>query len=91
MKIFTKKKAVTLWLLGILFCANSLAIYGQEDKWNLVWREDFGVAEDTVIKDFADLSNTVPGHCFIDKERFCNGQIQWDAASNSNVCMGFYD
>lgn len=91
MKIFTKKKAVTLWLLGILFCANSLAIYGQEDKWNLVWREDFGVAEDTIIKDFADLSNTVPGHCFIDKERFCNGQIQWDAASNSNVCMGFYD
>ncbi len=33
-------------------------------SWNLVWREDFGVAEDTVIKDFPNTSMTVPRHSY---------------------------
>lgn len=76
-------------VVGLFFCCYYLLANAQ--TWNLVWREDFGVAEDTVIKNFADRSNSVPGHCFIDDERFCNGQIVWDAASNSNICDGFYD
>lgn len=51
-------------MLG-LFAAlllNSSAAMGQ--SWNLVWREDFGVAEDTVIKDFPNESMTVPRHSF---------------------------
>lgn len=48
-------------------------------SWNLVWREDFGVAEDTIIKNFADQSNSVRGHCFVDFDRFCNDDFQWDA------------
>ena len=76
-------------VVGLFFCCFYLLANAQ--TWNLVWREDFGVAEDTVIKNFADRSNSVPGHCFIDDERFCNGQIVWDAASNSNICDGFYD
>lgn len=84
------QKECVLFLLSVLF--SLCPVMAQDDDiWNLVWREDFGVAEDTVIKNFADKSNSVPGHCFIDDERFCNGQIVWDAASNSNICDGFYD
>ena len=33
-------------------------------NWNLVWNEDFGVVEDSVIRDFPDPSMSVPGHQF---------------------------
>lgn len=50
----------TWTLLGIMcYCVNLHA-----QNWNLVWREDFGVAEDTVIKDFPNTSMTVPRHSF---------------------------
>ena len=35
-----------------------------QGSWNLVWREDFGVVEDTVIKDFPDPTMSVPNHNF---------------------------
>lgn len=44
-------------------------------SWSLVWREDFGVAEDTVIKNFADPTMTVPNHHFIEYEKVQTG---WD-------------
>lgn len=52
-----KKLFILLTLLTFCFTAHS-------ESWNLVWREDFGVAEDSVIKDFADPSMTVPGHTY---------------------------
>lgn len=84
------RKIYVLLVMNFSLCLCALRAQNAE-SWNLVWREDFGVAEDTLIKNFADKSNSVPGHCFIDDERFCNGQIVWDAASNSNICDGFYD
>ena len=44
--------------LLVSFCAL------QAQNWNLVWREDFGIAEDTVLKDFPDPSMEVVGHTF---------------------------
>ncbi len=50
-----------IWsILWVLLCCINL----QAQNWNLVWREDFGVAEDTVIKDFPNTSMTVPRHSF---------------------------
>ena len=49
-------------VLIILLLASSCDLFSQ--SWNLVWREDFGVAEDTVIKDFPNNSMTVPRHSF---------------------------
>ena len=40
-----------------------MAVFSQ-GSWNLVWREDFGVVEDTVIKDFPDPTMSVPNHSF---------------------------
>lgn len=52
-----KKLFVFLTLLTI-----TLTIHAQ--TWNLVWREDFGVVEDSVIKNFPDPSMNVPNHRF---------------------------
>ena len=49
-------------LFALLLSVLSLDSYSQ--SWNLVWREDFGVAEDTVLKDFPDVSMTVPNHIY---------------------------
>lgn len=50
-----------IWsILGLMLCCLNL----HAQNWNLVWREDFGVAEDTVIKDFPNASMTVPRHSF---------------------------
>ena len=49
-------------LSAAMLCAVAQNVSGQ--SWNLVWREDFGVAEDTVIKDFPNASMTVPRHSF---------------------------
>lgn len=46
----------------ILFILAALSCYA--DNWNIYWREDFGVVEDSVIKDFPDPSMTVPNHDF---------------------------
>ncbi len=53
-----------IMLIGSLFL--TLSAFSQ--NWNLVWREDFGVAEDTVIKNFADNTKTVPRHFFAEYE-----------------------
>lgn len=47
---------------AILLLLSSLATYAQ--SWNLVWREDFGVAEDSTIRDFTDPNISVPQHTF---------------------------
>lgn len=53
-----RKKLFTLLTLLTI----SISIFPQ--NWNLVWREDFGVVEDSVIKNFPDPSMSVPGHQF---------------------------
>ena len=60
-----------------------------EDSWNLVWREDFGVAEDTVIKDFPDPNSTVPNHCFMENERYCLKETQ-NPTTYQMECTGGY-
>ncbi|MFA6884770.1 MAG: hypothetical protein WCQ55_06655, partial [Paludibacteraceae bacterium] len=62
---------VSLWLL--------LGHNASAQSWNLVWREDFGVAEDTVIKDFPDPTMTVPNHHFYTWRKVQTG---WDSANN---------
>lgn len=52
-----RKIYFTLLLLLSLLAANA-------QTWNLVWREDFGVAEDSIIRDFADPNMDVPNHKF---------------------------
>ncbi|MCQ2232824.1 MAG: T9SS type B sorting domain-containing protein [Paludibacteraceae bacterium] len=52
-----KKLFIFLTLLSIHFTV-------QSQTWNLIWREDFGVAEDSIIKDFPDPTMTVPNHRF---------------------------
>ena len=61
MKNFFKRCLTTVAIL-------QLAISTFSQSWSLVWREDFGVAEDTVIKNFADPTMSVPNHHFIDYE-----------------------
>ena len=60
-----------------------------EDSWNLVWREDFGVAEDTVIKDFPDPNSTVPNHCFMENKRYCLKETQ-NPTTYKMECTGGY-
>lgn len=59
------------------FLQIAISVFSQ--SWSLVWREDFGVAEDTVIKNFADPTMTVPNHYFIEYEKvqvgYDNGAI----------------
>lgn len=46
----------------VLLLVSSFAAHAQ--TWNLVWREDFGVVEDSVIRDFADPSMSMLDHQF---------------------------
>ncbi|MBP5456841.1 MAG: hypothetical protein J6Y37_10095, partial [Paludibacteraceae bacterium] len=55
----TKRRGWISLLFLLLFCS---ANHGQAQKKNLVWREDFGVAGDSVRMDFADPMHTMPGH-----------------------------
>ena len=48
----------------ILFFFLQIAWPSHSEIWNLVWREDFGVAEDSIIKNFPDPSMTIPNHTF---------------------------
>ncbi len=73
-------------LIGILCFACQM---WAEDNWNLVWREDFGVAEDTVIKDFPDPNSTVPNHCFMENERYCLQETQ-NPETYQMECTGGY-
>ena len=56
------KKTFSEILICICLLASFCAVQAQ--NWNLVWREDFGIAEDTVLKDFPDPSMEVVGHTF---------------------------
>lgn len=62
------------WLKKIvLFCIwviASSALHAQR-SWNLVWREDFGVTADTVIRDFVDDSKQVIDHTCAASESEC--------------------
>ncbi len=69
MKNFIKHCLTTIATLHL-----SATVFSQ--SWSLVWREDFGVAEDTVIKNFADPTMTVPNHHFIDYEKVQTGYDQ---------------
>lgn len=84
MNIFTLRR-VALPLLLLLGAAQA-----HSQNWNLVWREDFGVAEDSVIKNFPDPSMSVPNHAFYEDQRKCAAGFEhWDAAANANVCDKF--
>lgn len=58
MRDFSFKKLLS----AVALMAASQNVFSQ--SWNLVWREDFGVAEDTVIKDFPNTNMEVPRHSF---------------------------
>ena len=49
-------------LLGALFLLTPVSAFA--GGYNVVWQEDFGVVEDSVVRDFADPSMSVPGHQF---------------------------
>ena len=49
-------------------------------NWNLVWSEDFGVVEDSVIRDFPDPTMSVPGHQFDECHPISDG---WYGITNS--------
>lgn len=74
-------------IIGILLSYTMTLL--AEDSWNLVWREDFGVAEDTVIKDFPDPNTTVPNHCFMENERYCLKETQ-NPTTYQMECTGGY-
>ncbi|MCQ2959448.1 MAG: hypothetical protein MJ198_04580 [Bacteroidales bacterium] len=57
--------------VAILMLLSVLGVEAQIGSWNLVWREDFGVAEDTVIRDFADNNKKVIGHTCAASESEC--------------------
>lgn len=71
------------WVLLALVCSSQTL---SAQSWNLVWREDFGVAEDTVIKDFPDPSMTVPNHCFYANKRVCLRSHSDESTNYQNVC-----
>lgn len=68
------KNFIKYSLTAIATLQMTAIVYSQ--SWSLVWREDFGVAEDTVIKNFADPTMTVPNHHFIDYEKVQTGYDQ---------------
>ena len=78
MKNTTKKM-----FFGAYLAIASQSVFAQ--GWNLVWREDFGVAEDTVIKDFPDPTMTVPNHCFYENQRVCTKEHQ-DPSTYQMIC-----
>ncbi|MBO4333617.1 MAG: hypothetical protein J5875_10710, partial [Paludibacteraceae bacterium] len=49
-----------LCLLGALFLLTPVSAFA--GGYNVVWQEDFGVVEDSVVRDFADPNMSVPGH-----------------------------
>ncbi|MBO7429163.1 MAG: T9SS type B sorting domain-containing protein [Paludibacteraceae bacterium] len=55
----------------VLLLITSFAAHAQ--SWNLVWHEDFGVVEDSVIRDFADPSMKVSNHRFGECEAIEDG------------------
>jgi len=55
----------------VLLLITSFAAHAQ--SWNLVWHEDFGVVEDSVIRDFADPSMKVSDHRFGECEAIEDG------------------
>ena len=55
-----------------------MSAYSQ--NWNLVWSEDFGVVEDSVIRDFPDPTMSVPGHQFDECHPISDG---WYGITNS--------
>lgn len=83
-----KKIYFTLLLLLSFLAANA-------QTWNLVWREDFGVAEDSIIRDFADPNMDVPNHKFgecakIDDGFYGIANSSWWAFNRSKtVCPTF--
>lgn len=68
------KNLIQRCIITIATLQMTAIVYSQ--SWSLVWREDFGVAEDTVIKNFADPTMTVPNHHFIDYEKVQTGYDQ---------------
>ncbi len=61
------------YIFAILLCVIvGKSLFSQSaGSWNLVWREDFGVVEDTVIRDFADNNKKVIGHTCAASESEC--------------------
>ena len=60
-------------------------------NWNLVWSEDFGVVEDSIIRDFPDPSMSVPGHQFDECHPISDGwygimNSPWWAFNRKAVC-----
>lgn len=58
-------------LFFVVLLAGSISLYAQTGYWNLVWREDFGVTADTVVRDFADDSKQVIDHTCAASESEC--------------------
>ena len=53
-------KLKSLYLVFFILFTSSLF----SQNWNLVWREDFGIAEDTIMKNFPDPTMSVAEHFF---------------------------
>ncbi len=53
------KNKLLLWVLLL-----TSSIVAQAQTWNRVWHEDFGVVEDSVIRDFPDPSMSMQDHQF---------------------------
>ncbi len=49
-------------LYVVFFMLLTSSLFSQ--NWNLVWREDFGIAEDTIMKNFPDPTMSVAEHIF---------------------------
>ena len=62
----------------VLLLITSFAAHAQ--SWNLVWKEDFGVVEDSVIRDFADPSMSMQDHQFNECKAIGDG---WYGITNS--------
>lgn len=73
---------------------SSLATYAQ--SWNRVWVEDFGLAKDSIIRDFVKTDMTVPDHDFagecnwIDDGTYGIANSTWWAFNRAkSVCSTF--
>ncbi|MCR5496900.1 MAG: T9SS type B sorting domain-containing protein [Paludibacteraceae bacterium] len=67
------KLAILVLLLITSFAAHA-------DTWNLVWHEDFGVVEDSIIRDFPDPSMSMQDHQFDECQPIGDG---WYGIMNS--------
>lgn len=89
-KVYNMRSMIRGFIFVFMALCSVMSLNAQ--SWSLVWREDFGVAEDTVLKDFADPDKKVDGHYFAYNAKEVYGSdgkshLEYDPVPDKNRCI----